>query len=263
MKITVCQLPDKEKAFKKTWKKLILHLQEEQSDFVLLNEMPFSAWMADEKVVQKDKQIAAVEKHEKWLTRIGDLNTKIVAYSKPVFKGDKFHNTAFVWTKESGHVKVHSKYFFPEEAGFWEESWFDKDQPDFQVVTVSGVKIGFLLCTEIWFTEYARNYAKDGIDLLLIPRATGKTSIKQWLRCGQTLAIISGAYCLSSNRSGKGKGDFQWSGTGWIAQPMNGELLGKTSTRSPFLTLEIDLEKTKIAKSDYPINVEGYSPTKI
>ena len=259
MKVTVCQLPNKEKAFKKAWEKLIIHLEQAQSDFVLLNEMPFAAWVADEKVLQKDKQLAVVQKHETWLEKISELNTKIVAYSKPVFNGDKFHNTAFVWSKESGHVKVHSKHFFPEEAGFWEESWFDKAEPDFQVVSIGGLKVGFLLCTEIWFTEYARKYAAAGIDLLLIPRATGKSSIKQWLRCGQTLAIISGAYCLSSNRSGQGNADFQWGGTGWIAQPMDGELLGKTSTRNPFLTLEIDLEQTKLAKLDYPINVQGYS----
>lgn len=259
MKVTVCQLPDKEKAFKKAWEKLTSHLQQEQSDFVLLNEMPFAAWIADEKVVQKDKQLAVVQKHEAWLERISDLPAKIVAYSKPVFNGVKFHNTAFVWSKESGHVKVHSKHFFPEEAVFWEESWFDKAEPDFQVVSIGGIKVGFLLCTEIWFTEYARKYAAEGIDLLLIPRATGKPSIKQWLRCGQTLAIISGAFCLSSNRSGKGKEGFQWGGTGWIAQPMDGELLGKTSPRNPFLTLEIDLRQTKIAKSDYPINVKGFS----
>lgn len=258
MKVTVCQLPDKEQAFKKAWEKLVLHLQAVQSDFVLLNEMPFAQWIADEKTVQKEKQLAAAKKHEAWLSKIEALNTKIVGYSKPVFAGDKFHNTAFVWTKESGHVKVHSKYFFPEEAVFWEESWFDKAEPDFQVIEIGGIKVGFLLCSEIWFTEYARQYAKAGIDLLLVPRATGKSSIPQWLRCGQTLALISGAYCLSSNRSGRGKNGFQWGGTGWIAQPMDGALLGKTNNRHPFFTIEIDLAKTKAAKLDYPINVEGF-----
>ncbi len=258
MKVTICQLPNSEQAFEIAWKKLIIDLRHTQSDFVLLNEMPFAEWIADEKIVQKEKQLAVAKKHENWLTRIEELNTKMVAYSKPIFVGDKFHNTAFVWTKESGHVKVHSKHFFPEEAIFWEESWFDKEEPDFNVVEVGGIKIGFLLCTEIWFTEYARKYAKAGIDLLLVPRATGESSIPQWLRCGQTLALISGAYCLSSNRSGQGKNGFQWGGTGWIAQPMDGELLGKTTNRHPFFTIEIDITKTKAAKLDYPINVKGF-----
>jgi len=39
---------------------------------------------------------------------------------------------------------------------------------------------------------------------------------------------------------------------------MDGELLGKTSARTPFFTLEIDLAKTKAAKLDYPINVQGF-----
>ena len=258
MKVTICQLPDNELAFEKAWDKLIAHLQKEQSDFVLLNELPFSEWIVIDKDVQKEKKLTAAIKHEAWLAKIEELNTQIVAYSKPVIDGDNFYNTAFVWTKETGHVKVHSKHYFPEEAVFWEETWFDKTTPDFQVIGIAGIKVGFLLCTEIWFTEYARQYAKAGIDLLLVPRATGKPSIPQWLRCGQTLALISGAYCLSSNRSGLGKHDFEWGGTGWIAQPLDGKLLGKTTKVHPFLTLEIDLEKTKVAKLEYPINVKGF-----
>ena len=64
-------------------------------------------------------------------------------------------------------------------------------------------------------------------------------------------------YCLSSNRSGVGKNNFQWGGTGWISQPMDGELLGTTNKKQPFETVEIDLEKTQIAKNNYPLYVKG------
>ena len=150
---------------------------------------------------------------------------------------------------------MHTKHFFPEEEGFYEETWFDREPEHFGIIEVRGVKIGFLLCTEIWFTQYARKYGLAGVDFLLCPRATGKASIPQWIRCGQTSALISGSYCLSSNRSGMGDTNFEWGGTGWICSPITGELLGTTSAENPYVTIDIDLEQSKLAKKEYPLYV--------
>ena len=120
---------------------------------------------------------------------------------------------------------------------------------------LDGFKIGVLLCTEMWFTEYARAYAKQKIDLLLCPRATGISTTPKWIRCGQTLAVISGAYCLSSNKAGYGDDGFLWGGTGWISEPEEGVLMG-TTIHNGFLTLEIDLETAREAKNGYPIYIK-------
>ena len=198
----------------------------------------------------------AVHAHEDWLPRFEELGDAIVAYSKPILEEDKFFNTAYLWTKANGHQKVHSKYIFPEEEGFYEESWFDREPKSFELLEVNGLKFGFLLCTELWFTQYARKYGLEGIDFLLCPRATGKSSVDQWIRCGQTSSVIAGCYCLSSNRSGIGEDDFNWGGTAWISEPMDGSLLGLTSDESPFLTVDVDLMKAKLAKEEYPLYVK-------
>ena len=256
MKVTVCELNNDKDQFEKDWQQLVKHCQTNQSDLVLLPEMPFYTWIANQPKINKTLQLKTIDAHEQWLLRIEELGATIVAYTKPVLEGDKFYNTAFVWTKKQGHQKVHTKYFFPEEEGFFEATWFDRAPQHFELIEVEGIKIGFLLCTEIWFTEYARKYGTEGIDLLLCPRATGQSSIPQWIRCGQTLSVISGSYCLSANRSGLGEDGFVWGGTGWISQPMDGELLGTTLQASPFLTVKIDLSKTKLAKKEYPLYVK-------
>ena len=256
MKVSVCQLTNDRDQFEKEWEQLVSHCASNKSELVLLPEMPFHSWIANRVAVDPAKKAEAVAAHEKWLHRIEELGDAIVAYSKPVLEGEKFYNTAFVWTKDTGHQKVRSKYYFPEEEGFYEGTWFDREPKHFELIEVKGLKIGFLLCTEIWFTQYARNYGLEGMDFLLCPRATGKSSVAQWVRCGQTSSVISGAYCLSSNRSGIGENDFNWGGGSWISQPMDGELLGVTSDDVPFLTVDVDLEKTKLAKKDYPLYVE-------
>ena len=113
-------------------------------------------------------------------------------------------------------------------------------------------KIGFLICTELWFGVHACEYAMQGIDLLVCPRATGLSSIDKWIAGGRTAAVAAGAYCLSSNFSKTdGKGN-EWGGTGWIIEPEEGQVLGITSSNLPFLTMEIDLNASKNAKQTYP-----------
>jgi N-carbamoylputrescine amidase len=214
---------------------------------------------ASEKAVNEESKIKGVGKHEEWIMKMEHLNARYIVYSKPVIARDKFFNTAFVFEKGRGHVKIHTKSFFPEETFFWEETWFDhEDVKKFELLEINGIKIGALLCTEMWFTEYARHYAKQGIDILLCPRATGMTSVDRWIRCGQTLAVISGAYCLSSNRSGWGDHGFQWGGSGWIAEPRTGNLLDITTPHEKFITVELDITKSRAAKNEYPLYVKGY-----
>ena len=252
-------MSDDEINFIADWNELTIHLDQNKPDLLLLPEMPFSKWIVSEKRVTNEAKTKSVEKHEKWMVKMEQLNAKHIVYSRPVIAGDKFFNTAFVYEKERGHFKIHTKSFFPEEPFFWEETWFDHEEVQtFELLSISGIKIGVLLCTEMWFVEYARQYGQQGIDILLCPRATEMASVDRWIRCGQTLAILSGAYCLSSNRSGQGDQNFQWGGSGWIAEPMNGNLLGITTPQEKFITMEIDITKSRNAKNKYPLYVKGY-----
>lgn len=257
MKVTVCELSDNEIDFISDWNELIIHVDENRPDLLLLPEMPFCKWIASEKKVRDESKIQSVKEHERWITRMEQLHAKQIVYSRPVVSGNKFFNTAFVYKQGAGHFKIHTKSFFPEEPFFWEESWYDREEvTKFEVLEIGGIKIGALLCTEMWFTEYARQYGKQGIDILVCPRATGIESVDQWIRCGQTLSIISGAYCLSSNKSGTGDRGFQWGGNGWITEPMTGSLLSVTTPAERFVTLEIDTAKSRTAKNEYPLYVK-------
>jgi predicted amidohydrolase len=256
MRVTVCELSDNEVRFIDDWTRLKTHLKTYKPDLLLLPEMPFGKWIASERNVDEAGKVASIQKHGQWMKELEQLKVRYTVYSKPVLDGDKFYNTAFVYEKGVGHSKIHTKALFPEEEHFWEASWFDHEEiPLFKPLDIGGIKIGVLLCTEMWFTEHAREYGKQGVDLLLCPRATGMESVNQWLRCGQTLSVISGAYCLSSNRSGLGGNDFQWGGMGWITKPMNGNTLGVTSADEKFITRDLDMSRSKAAKDDYPLYV--------
>ena len=80
----------------------------------------------------------------------------------------------------------------------------------------AAMKLGVQIFTEMWFCEWARHYARSLVDLLLVPSASPHASVEKWLADGQTAAVRSGAYCLSSNLSVLAGGKVDLYGLGWI-----------------------------------------------
>src|SRR3712207_1883651 len=109
-----------------------------------------------------------------------------------------------------------------------------------------GARVGFLICTEMWFGERARAYGDQKAHLLAIPRCTPRESLDRWLAGGRTAAIVAGAYAISSNHA-----DERFGGRGWIVDP-DGDVLAVTSAAKPFVTVEIDLAAADAAKRTYP-----------
>jgi N-carbamoylputrescine amidase len=116
------------------------------------------------------------------------------------------------------------------------------------------VKVGVLLCTELFFNEHARAYGRDGADLIVTPRASGPV-LSRWKVAGAMAAIVSGTWFVSSNRSGVGALGQQFGGMGFAMSP-NGDLLEETNKESPFAIVTIDLEAARAQKSKYPCYVK-------
>ncbi len=252
MKVTVCELPNNWINSKSDQEKFLYHLESEKTELLLLPEMPFSSWLAGKRLPDKKAWEKAVANHNIWIERLEEFNVPVIAGSRPVIKEGRPLNVGFVWTREQGVKAVHEKYYLPDEEGFWESSWYHRGDGRFELITINGLKIGFLICTEIWFNHHAREYGKMGMHLLLCPRAVGSVTTETWLAGGRAAANVSGAYCLSSNFNGAITPEMNFGGTGWIIEPEEGFVMGRTSEKEPFLTLEIDISQAEKAKVTYP-----------
>lgn len=256
VKATVCQLHEGSDALARDWSALVEHVAREQSDLVLLPEMPFHAWLARTRDVDDSAWRESVEAHDVWIGRLRELAPAVVLGSRPVTRQGGRFNEGFVWDAAGGYRGAHDKAYLPDEEMFWEASWYQRGAGSFELVEAGAARVGFLICTEMWFTEHARAYARGGIQILAAPRATPGTTADKWLAGGRSAAVMSGAYCLSSNRGGLDEHGSVWSGAGWIIEPEEGEVVAITTLEEPFATREIDLEAVDAAKSSYPRYVE-------
>jgi predicted amidohydrolase len=252
MRLTVCELPNHSDHFNDAWRRLIEHVDELRSDLVLLPEMPFHRWLAQTDNVDPSLWEHAVRAHDEWILRLEELAPATIVSSRPVVAEGTRQNVGFVWESETGLSDIHSKHYLPDEPGFWEASWYQRGNGDFSIADTPRAKIGFLICTELWFTQHAREYGKQGAHIIVCPRATPTATAPKWLVGGQAVSVISGAFCLSSNFGGTTPDGGDFAGVGWITEPEEGRILGRTSEAEPFLTVEVDLADAERAKTTYP-----------
>ncbi len=250
MRVTVCQLSDEPGLFGAGWAALRRHVEQEKSDLVLLPEMPFATWFATERYFSRKLWDAAIAEHVHWKERLSDLAPSTVLSTEPVERDRRRLNEAFVWSGGRATVAHHKRYL-PEEEGFWEASWYEQGDGAFDLADAAGARVGFQICTELWTLAEARKYGLAGADIIAAPRATPASSVERWIVAGRAAAMLAGAFCLSSNRSGLSRGGFTFGGAGWIISP-DGEVLAVTSDAEPIVTREIDLEDARAAKATYP-----------
>jgi predicted amidohydrolase len=248
MKVTVCELHDDPAAFADGWQRLLAHVCAEQSELVLLPEMPFCRWFVGSRNLDADVWAGAVRAHDEWEHRLRELAPAVVAASRPVDFGNERYNEGFLWDADHGSRAVHAKAFLPNEEGGWEASWYNSATPEFSPLLLGSVSVGFLFCTELWATDEARIYGQEGVYLLLTPRATAAAAFDEWLARGCAAAILAGAYGLSSNRLDE-SGAF--GGQGWIVDPA-GEVLAITNREHPYVTMDLDLRIADTAKASFP-----------
>ncbi|MCP4469664.1 MAG: carbon-nitrogen hydrolase family protein [Gammaproteobacteria bacterium] len=252
MKVTVCQLDNRAAGLKPMLAELAEHIAREGSEFLLLPEMCFAEWLAADATPARNRWLAAVKSHAEHILELGKLGVPALISTRPtVNDGGSFRNQAYLWTTQPRIVPIHEKYYLPDEEGYWEASWYERGDPEFDYCEALGIRIGVQICTEMWFFEWARQFARDKTELLCIPRATPHGSLTRWLAGGQAAAVCAGAYCLSSNLWTPPGSKADCGGLGWIISP-EGDVLAQTSEESPFATVEVDLEFSRQSKSSYP-----------
>ncbi len=236
--------------FAKDWASLVSHVREESSDLVLLSEMPFHYWFAASPKYDRKVWQEAVRAHNDWMKRLSELGSAVVLGSRPINIGGRRLNQGFVWTAGGRARGVHLKSYLPDEGGYYEASWYDRGDRSFTPFRAAGVKAGFMICSDIWSMAHARRYGKERVELIAVPRATPKATTEKWLAGGKVAAVVSGAFCISSNRAGR-RGEATFGGCGWVIGP-DAQPLGLTSKDEPFVTVDLDLSMARKAKKTYP-----------
>ena len=251
MKLSICQLPDGLTPDHSAWADVLGRIENDRPDLAVLNEMPFGPWVASHATFDGDLAKATVQDHESALPLLHEIPAAVLS-SRPVPGLHKLSNEAFL-IADGRYQPIHHKHFFPQESGFFEDTWFAPQRPGFDVLEHHGLRIGVLICTELMFNEWARHYRRQGAHLIVVPRASGAS--RKWDTAAAMAAIVSGCYVLSSNRAPQGNDSgSSFGGRGFVYSP-TGELLAETSHSTPLVSIEVNIAKVTEAQRAYPCYV--------
>jgi N-carbamoylputrescine amidase len=236
------------------WDEICRAVDQNKPDILITNEMPFGPWLASSPHFDTEAAARSISLHEAGIAALARLGVSTILSSRPVWLGNKLANQAFV-LQQGKLTPLHRKHFFPAEEGWHETEWFQNAGDNFAQQQVGGINLGVLLCTELMFNEYARAYGKSGTELIAVPRATG-LSHHEWRTAAAMAAIVSGCYVISSNRVGPSENGPTFGGNGMAFAP-DGTLLAETSSATPLVVMEVDLQLARQQKKDYPCYVAG------
>lgn len=252
--VGVCETPADLGADTPGWARFSQAVSWRSTDLFLLSELPFGPWISSGARFEAAAWDESMRLHEAGLRCLGDLGADWVAGTRPLVQDDRRVNHGFLWNEAAGLADIHAKQHFPNEEGYFEPAWFQPGTTRFQIAQAGPLRVGFMICTEVWFNEHARAYGRAGAHLILVPRVVGTETLSRWLGAMRMAAMVSGCYVLSSNRGGVDAKDQVYGGTGWIINP-NGDVVAKTSAADPLAFHEIDLDLVREAQKSYPCYV--------
>lgn len=251
IRVSVAELPDNRDRFELAWEAFLQHVDFSESEIVVLPELPAATWFGTADRFDQGTWDSVVTSHDCMVAELNRFGNAIVIGSRAANQDGARRNVAFVWSRETGLIDRHAKSLLPEEPGFREKTWYQESDDLPEPVTVRGMSIGVLLCSELMWTEKARLLGAAGAQVIGVPRAS--MAHVRWQAASQMAAIAAGAYVLTSNRSGQAVGNpaTEFGGTSMIVDP-DGAVLATTSKEKPFASASIDLAIADAARTTYP-----------
>lgn len=237
MRVAMMQGSDRLTADGPAWERLAALVRAARPDLLVTNEMPFGVWLAQADTFDGVAAATSVAAHEVGLEALRGLGVPVVLSSRPVLAGGKLANEAFALVDGAYHP-AHHKHYFPAEPGFHEATWFHAGRPGFDTIQAGKIKAGFLLCTELFFNEWARHYRRQGACLIAVPRTSGE-NVERWRMAAAMAAIVSGCHVVSSNRAGLASPELPFGGEGFALAP-DGSFIAKTSADEPVVVFDLD-----------------------
>ena len=171
----------------------------------------------------------------------------------PIFERDEkglgFNSAAVIDEKgelQGVYRKVHVPHF-----DLWEErSYFEPGDGGFPVFDLGFVRLGVLICWDVFFPEGARALALGGAQLIAAPTAAAFASHLRWETVLRSHAITNGVYVLRVNRVGSEE-EQDFYGASFCADP-EGDLVGEPSgmTDGVFLA-DIDPARVEQVRNEW------------
>jgi len=158
-------------------------------------------------------------------------------------------NSAII-VDQGGRISRYDKTYLPTFGSFEESLYFS---PGYGTSTadISGVKVGVMICYDIFFPELSKLLALSGTDLLVCISAAPTSTVENFLKVIPARAIENAAYVAYVNCVGSHL-NLVFGGLSRLVDPRGELVIGAKPLEEDRCIGEIDLSKVELARRMRP-----------
>lgn len=218
--------------------------------------------------LQEGARIPKIELTNPAFDKLSDMavkkNLALHIGSCPIFDGDNTYNASILISADGSrrisYRKIHLFDISLEGQKPIRESDAFKHGQAPQSFELKGWKLGQTICYDIRFSELFHRYAKESVDIILVPAAflvpTGKAHWEVLLRAR---AIESQAFVVASAQAGKhkslhGEGERMTFGNSLVVDPWGNVIYQGSSDQQEFKVIQLDPELVAKVRRQIPMS---------
>lgn len=171
--------------------------------------------------------------------------------------GDRCANTS-VFIDEHGDIlatyrKMHLFDAVVDERELRESAYFDRGETPV-IVHWRGLKLGLSICYDLRFPELYRYYAREGVDVIMVPASfTTPTGKAHWHVLCRARAIENLSFLIAPNQVGAGAGGVDCYGHSLIVGPWGDILAEAPLAETAVISAVLDLGKIEACRKRLPV----------
>ena len=164
-------------------------------------------------------------------------------------KKDRVYDTSFIIDRSGKVISTYRKIHLYDALGFRESDKMISGSKIAKPVSTSIGKVGMMICYDLRFPEMSRALAVSGSEVLVVPSAWVKGTMKEehWLTINKTRAIENGCYVIAPDQVGN-----MYCGRSVVVDPY-GKILLDMKKKQGIGYVNIELKKIKNIRKVLPL----------
>lgn len=223
----------------------------EESDLIIFPELYLVGYLSKDLIYRLAEPL-----NSERIRKISKLSKEydsyiITGFAEKDSKYDLIYNSALLATPDED-IKIYRKMHLPDFSVFDEARYFRRWDGSMETWNVRGVKLGTMICYDIFFPEIARAYTYMGAKILVTISATPDFSRPLFHILAQSRAIENTVYFIWVNNVGTFEG-IGFAGGSRVVAPLGSITYDAPLIKEDVKTIKLDMKSVAIAREKRPV----------
>lgn len=227
------------------------YIIKKKADFYIFGEMSLTGYRCKDELRDLAETINGSSIN--YLKKICIKRKCYIVFGMPLINEDikGIINNSAIMIHPNGRVDKYDKWFFPNFGPFEEKLFFDAGEK-VKIIDIKNVKIGLIICYDLFFPELCKAYSLQGADIIICISASPSITRKYFETLMPARAIENTTFLIYNNLVGTQEDLVFWGGS-QAYDPLGNQIIKAPYYKESIKTCNIDINQIKIARANRPV----------